>query len=322
MPAKPTAAFLDFATLGPDVDTSGLEVVVDARYYKSSSPAEVAERVADCEIAILNKAKLGKDAIKAAKNLKLIALVATGSDNVDVSAAKERGVGVANIRDYCSTAVVQHVFALVLGFTQQISSYHALVRSGAWQRSRTFALFDYPIRELTGRVLGLCGYGSLGRAVGRLGECLGMRVIVSARPGTPRGEVPGDRVHFDDVIEQSDVLSLHCPLTPATRHMIGASQLERMKRDAILINTARGGLIDGAALVAALRAGEIAGAGIDVLPHEPPRKDDPLLATDVPNLIVTPHIAWAAKESRQRALDQVTENVADFLRGGRLRRLV
>jgi glycerate dehydrogenase len=321
MAARPSAAFLDYATLGPGVDTTQLERLVDAKYYDSSAPSDVAARVVDCDIAILNKAKLGADAIKGAKRLKLIALVATGSDNVDLAAAKERGIAVANIRDYCSTAVVQHVFALVLGFTQQIAGYNALVRAGAWQKSRTFAMFDHPIRELTGRVLGLCGYGSLGQSVGRVGECLGMRVIVSARPGTRRADVPKDRVHFDDVIEQSDVLSLHCPLTPATRHLIGAPQLKRMKRDSILINTARGGLIDSAALVAALRAGEIAGAGIDVLSHEPPQKGDPLLAPDVPNLIVTPHIAWAARESRQRALDQVTENIADFLKGGRLRRL-
>jgi len=322
MAARPSAAFLDYATLGPGVDTARLEQIVEPKYYDASSPSEVAARVADCEIAIVNKAKLGADAIKGAKRLKLIALVATGSDNVDLAAAKERGIAVANIRDYCSPAVAQHVFALVLGFTQQIAGYNALVRAGAWQKSRTFAMFDFPIRELTGRVLGLCGYGSLGQSVGRVGEALGMRLMISARPGTARADVPKDRAHFDDVIEQADVLSLHCPLTPKTRNMIGAPQLKRMKRDAILINTARGGLIDSEALVAALKAGEIAGAGIDVLSHEPPQKSDPLLAPDVPNLIVTPHIAWAARESRQRALDQVTENIADFLNGGRLRRLV
>ena len=323
MSGRPSAAFLDYATLGPGVDTTRLEQIVEPKYYDESPPSEVAARVADCEIAILNKAKLGADAIKGATRLKLIALVATGSDNVDLAAAKERGVAVVNIRDYCSTAVAQHVFALVLGFTQQIAGYSALVRAGAWQKSRTFAMFDFPIRELTGRVLGLCGYGSLGQSVGRVGEALGMRLMISARPGLARADLPKDRAHFDDVIEQADVLSLHCPLTPKTRNMIGAAQLKRMKRDAILINTARGGLIDSAALVAALKAGELAGAGIDVLTYEPPRRgDDPLLAPDVPNLIVTPHIAWAARESRQRALDQVTENIVDFLRGGRLRRLV
>ena len=153
-------------------------------------------------------------------------------------------------------------------------------------------------------------------------RCFGMRVSVAARLGTPRAEVPANRMHFDDLLEQADVLSLHCPLNAATKHMIGAPQLKHMKRDALLINTARGGLIDSEALAAALRAGQIGGAGIDVLESEPPPADDPLLAPDIPNLIVTPHVAWTAREARQRALDQVTENIADFLRGGTLRRLV
>lgn len=320
--AKPKATFLDYATIGPNVDTAKLEGLVDATYHECSAVEEVAERVRHCDIAILNKAKLGRAAIEGAQSLKLIALVATGSDNVDLVAAKERGVAVVNIRDYCSIALSQHVFALVLGFTQQIGGYAKLVREGKWQKSQTFAMFDYPIRELAGRTLGLIGYGSLGQAVARLGGCLGMEVIVAARLGTARADVPKDRVHFDDVIARSDVLSLHCPLTPQTRHMIGAAQFKQMKNDSILINTARGGLIDSDALVAALRAGEIAGAGIDVLASEPPDASDPLLAHGIPNLVVTPHIAWAAQESRQRALDQVTENIVDFLAGGKLRRIV
>jgi glycerate dehydrogenase len=319
---KPTAAFLDFATLGPNVDTKTLEALVNIRYHDCSDLFEVGARVANCEIAIVNKSKIGADAIREASRLKLIALVATGSDNVDLAAAKERGVAVANIRDYCSVSLSQHVFALVLALTQQINRFDALVREGAWQQSRTFAMFDFPIRELTGRTLGIVGWGTLGQAVAKLGEAFGMRVIVAARLGTPRSEVPQDRVHFDDLLEQADVLTLHCPLNATTKHMISAAQLRRMKRDALLINTARGGLIDSQALADALKQGEIGGAGIDVLPTEPPPEDQPLLAPDIPNLIVTPHVAWAAKEARQRALDQVTENIADFLAGGRLRRLV
>jgi glycerate dehydrogenase len=322
MSAKPTAAFLDFATVGPRVDTRALEALVDMRYHDCSDLFEVGPRIVDCEIAIVNKSKISGDAIREAKRLKLIALAATGSDNVDVAAAKQSGVAVANIRDYCSTSLAQHVFALVLGLTQQINRYDELVRRGAWSESRTFALFDYPIRELTGRVLGIVGSGTLGQAVARLGECFGMQVAVAARLGTPRGEVPPGRVHFDELLEQADVLSLHCPLNATTKHMIAAPQLRRMKGDALLINTARGGLIDSEALAQALRAGEIGGAGIDVLPEEPPPADHPLLAADIPNLIVTPHVAWAAQEARQRALDQVTENIADFLRGGTLRRVV
>jgi glycerate dehydrogenase len=322
MSAKPHAAFLDFATLGPNVETKALEALVDVRYHAFSDAFEVAGRLAECEIAIVNKSNVGADAIRAAKRLRLIALTGTGSDNVDVAAAKRCGVAVANTRDYCTTSLAQHVFALILGLTQQIGGYAALVRRGGWQESRTFSMFDYPIRELTGRTLGIAGSGALGQAVARLGQCFGMSVAVAARLGTPPERVPPGRLHFDALLEQADVLSLHCPLNETTKHMIGAPQLQRMKRDALLINTARGGLIDSEALAAALRAGEIGGAGIDVLAAEPPSADHPLLAPDIPNLVVTPHVAWAAREARQRALDQVTENVADFLRGGSLRRLV
>ena len=322
MPAKPKAAFLDFATLGPDVDTSALDELVEAVYYDYADAAGVAARLAECEIAIVNKAKVSGETIRGAPCLRLIALSATGTDNVDIAVARERGVAVVNIRDYCSTAVTQHVFALILGLTQQIAGYRELVGAGAWQRSRTFALFDFPIRELSSRAFGVVGYGALGQSVGRLGECLGMRVLVAARRGTARGAVPGGRVAFETVLEQADVLSLHCPLTAATHHLIGAPELARMRRCALLINTARGGLIDSAALVAALKAGKIGGAGIDVLPEEPPPASDPLLAPGIPNLIVTPHVAWAAQEARQRALDQVTENIRDFSAGGRLRRVV
>lgn len=320
MTSKPKAAFLDFATLGPNVDTSALDRVADVCYFDFSNEGEIKKRLAGCAIALVNKAKLGRDIVLGAANLKLIALAATGTDNVDTSAAKERGIAVANIRDYCSAALAQHVCALILELTQHAGGYDALVRSGAWQRSRSFALFDYPIRELTGRVLGIVGYGSLGQAAARLGECLGMEVWVAARPGSDA--VPAGRVAFETLLEEVDVLSLHCPLTEQTHHLIGATELKRMKRDAILINTARGGLVDGAALAAALRAGEIGGAGIDVLPVEPPPDDHPLLAPDIPNLILTPHIAWAALEARQRGIDQVAENVAAFLAGRSLRRVV
>jgi glycerate dehydrogenase len=322
MTAKPAAAFLDFSTMGSGIDTRALDALVDARYHDCTDLFEVAARLENCEIAILNKTKVSGEVIRASKRLRLITLCATGTDNVDVAVAKECGVAVANIRDYCSVSLSQHVFALILGLTQQIVGYEALVRAGAWQNSRTFALLDYPIRELTGRTLGIVGWGSLGHAVASLGEAFGMRVLIAARLGTPRNEVPADRVHFDDLLDQVDVLSLHCPLNATTKHMISTPQLKRMKNDALLINTARGGLIDSAALVHALRTGEIGGAGIDVLPTEPPPADQPLLEPGIPNLIVTPHVAWAAREARQRALDQVTENIADFLRDGKLRRIV
>jgi glycerate dehydrogenase len=322
MSAKPTAVFLDFATLGPDIDIAQLERLVLLRCHDYSPQASMAERLEGADIAIVNKAKISAEDLAGAGRLKLIVLAATGSDNVDTSAAAERGVAVANIRDYCSSAVAQHVFALILGLTQQIGPYDALVRSGAWCEGQSFALFDYPIRELSGRVLGIVGYGALGQAVARLGRCLNMEILVSQRPGSAAGEAADGRVPFETILDRADVLSLHCPLTEATRHLLGPAAFKRMKADAIVINTARGALIDQAALAAALRAGEIAGAGIDVLPMEPPARDEPLLAGDVPNLIVTPHIAWAAREARQRGIDQVAENIESFLQGGDLRRIV
>ena len=254
-------------------------------------------------------------------DLRLIVITATGADNVDMAAAAEVGIAVANARDYCSNAVAQHVFALILSLTQQLGPYQDLTRSGYWSRGRSFTLFDFPIRELNGRNLGIVGYGSLGQAVARVGDALGMKLLVSARVGSEQ-PAPEGRVPFDVVLEESDVLSLHCPLNETTRHMLDAGAFARMKRDAILINTARGALVDHEALAEALRAGEIAGAGIDVFATEPPPESEPLLGSDVPNLILTPHIAWAALESRQRVLDQAAENIASFYAGRELRRLV
>jgi glycerate dehydrogenase len=322
MKQKPKAAFLDFATLGPGVDTSELDRLLDVAYFPYSSEDEIPARLEGCEVAIVNKARLSADTIARAEHLRLIVLSATGTDNVDTAAAQARGIAVANSREYCTSSVVQHVFALILGLTQNLVGYDRLSRSGEWTRSRSFALFDYPIRELAGRALGIVGYGALGRSVADVARCFGMRVLVSGRPRAPASEAPSGRLPFAQVLEEADVLSLHCPLNDETRHMIGASELARMKPDAILINTARGALVDNAALADALRAGRLGGAGIDVLPVEPPDDDQPLLAPDIPNLIVTPHVAWAAREARQRALNQIVENVVSFLDGGTLRRVV
>lgn len=322
MPGKPKAAFLDFATLGPDVDTRVLDALLQVSYHDYTAAPDVGPRSADAEVLIVNKTRVSADAIAAAASLRLIVVAATGTDNVDTAAAAARGIAVANVRDYCSTSVVQHVFALILGLTQQIRGYDQRVRAGAWRSSRGFALLDLPIRELADRALGIVGFGSLGRAVAEAGRCFGMRILVAARPGQPEGALPDGRTAFEAVLERADVLSLHCPLNDGTRRLIGAPQLRRMKRDALLINTARGGLVDSAALAEALRAGRLGGAGIDVLPVEPPLDGDPLLAGDIPNLVVTPHVAWAAREARQRALNQVAEDVEHFLNGRALRRVV
>jgi len=225
---------------------------------------------------------------------------------------------VCNVRGYATPAVVQHVFALILALRTRLVDYRRAVADGRWQRSPHFCLLDYPIRELTGSKLGIVGYGELGKAVARVAEAFGMQVLISQRPGGP--ERPG-RLPLHELLHQVDILSLHCPLTPQTQGLIGGEALKLMRPDALLINAARGGIVDEAALASALRAGRLGGAGIDVLTEEPPLRGSPLLETGVPNLIVTPHIAWASRESRQRLVDEVARNIQAFL-AGRPRNLV
>jgi glycerate dehydrogenase len=235
---------------------------------------------------------------------------------------------VANIRNYCAPAVVQHVFALLLALNQRLREYEALVASGAWQRSASFCLLDYPFAELQGRTLGIVGLGTLGRGVAAVARAFGMRVLAAQQPydleappvvAPPTGEV--QRVSLAQLLMEADVVSLHCPLNPGTRGLINAASIARMRRGALLINTARGALVEPEPLLAALRSGQLGGAGIDVLDHEPPVTGHPLLAARLPNLVVTPHIAWATRESRQRALDEMALNIRDFLAGGQRNRV-
>jgi glycerate dehydrogenase len=317
------AVFLDFATVSHrgDLDPSALQRVLPRLTLRDHTAQDgVIEATAGAQVVLLNKLRISREAIAAAPTLRLVCLAATGTNNVDLEAARDHGVAVCNLRDYCTASVVQHALGLLLALNQHLYEYARLVGSGAWQQGDQFCLLDYPIRELAGSTLGLVGHGTLGRAFARAANlALGMEVLIANRPG---GERAAGRVDLDDLLPRVDVLSLHCPLTPATRDMIGAAQLERMKPDAILINTARGALVDSAALAAALRAQRLGGAGIDVLSQEPPVDGNPLLEPGIPNLIVTPHVAWAAREARQRCLDEMAANVADFLRGGRRGRVV
>jgi glycerate dehydrogenase len=242
---------------------------------------------------------------------------------VDIDAARARGIGVCNIERYCTASVGQHVFAVVLALTHHLNAYQRLLHEGAWRASPQFCLLDFPIRELAGKVMGIVGHGELGSAVARLANAFGMQVLVAQRPGltaatTMEPDSGGpDRLPLNDLLQQADIVSLHCPLTESTRDMLGAAEFDAMKSDALLINTARGALVDSFALAAALRAGDIGGAGIDVLPEEPPVSGDPLLDPGIPNLIITPHIAWAAREARQRAVDEIAANIRSFIDGGR-----
>lgn len=312
--------FLDFGTVSnDDLDTASLRRALPGLdIHEQTDPGQLAARIAAHEVALLNKCRITRETMAANPQLRLIALTATGVDNVDVGAARERGIAVANLRDYCTPSVVQHVFAIVLALTHRLRDYDALVRRGDWGRSGQFSVFPYPVRELAGRKLGIVGHGALGGAVARVGEAFGMQVIVANRPGGDR--LPGRR-DLRDLLPDVDVLTLHCPLTPATRGLLGAREFELMKPDAVLVNTARGALIDVAALATALRAGRLGGAGLDVLDQEPPEPGHPLLDPGIPNLILTPHVAWAARESRQRCLDELALNVEAFLRGERRNRV-
>jgi glycerate dehydrogenase len=316
------AVFLDYATVSSgDLDTAGIRrVVPELELHDVTPEAEVAARIHDAGFVFTNKLRITREHLHGARELKLILLAATGTNNVDLDAARELGIGVCNIRDYCTTSVVQHVLGVTLLLTHHLREYSQLATGGAWAKSPQFTMLDHPIRELTGRHLGVVGYGTLGKAVARAAEAaLGMKVLIANRPG---GERQPGRLDLHDVLPQADVLTLHCPLTRDTQNMIGARELGLMKQDAILINTARGALVDVTALADALRSRRIAGAAIDVLPQEPPREGSPLFAPGIPNLIVTPHTAWAAREARQRALDEMTLNAEDFLRGGRRGRVV
>ena len=315
------AVFLDFGTVSNgDLDTGALERALPGIVlHERTVAAEVRQRIVGFGVVLTNKSVLDRAAIAGNPGLKLIALTATGTDNVDLAAARERGVAVCNLRDYCTPSVVQHVFAMLLALTHRIADYQALVHAGRWQEAGQFSVFDYPFRELAGRRLGIVGFGTLGRAVAQAAAAFGMKVSVANRPG---GEPAAGRQHLDEMLPDLDVLSLHCPLTDATRGLIGRERLARVQRDAVLINTARGALVDTAALADALRRGALGGAGIDVLECEPPPADHPLLDPSIPNLIVTPHVAWAARESRQRCLDELALNVESFQAGGRRNRVI
>jgi len=315
------AVFLDYATLGGGLDLTELESLVsELTLFDDSPDDQVAERIAGVDIVFTNKIRLTRALLEQSPALKFIALTATGSDNIDTECARQRGIGVSNIRDYCTQSVVEHVFGVLLTLTHNLNRYHSSVRAGEWQQSTEFCMLNFPIRELSAMTVGIVGYGSLGQGVASVAREFGARVLVSARPGSD--DIPEDRVSLDDVLSGSDVISLHCPLTDSTRNLLGRDQFRAMKNDAILINTARGGLIDSQALVDALASGEIAAAAIDVLSSEPPIDGDPLLDYEGSNLIVTPHIAWATDQARQSAIDELTANTKAFLEGKERNRVI
>ncbi|MCB1790270.1 MAG: D-2-hydroxyacid dehydrogenase [Gammaproteobacteria bacterium] len=306
--------FLDLASLAEqDLDLSAFEPLFDEwRTFPATAPDQRVAHIGDAEVVVTNKVVVDDAVIRAAPNLKMIGITATGYNNIAIETAKARGIVVSNVVAYATDSVAQHVFALILAHHTRLFDYTAAVKRGDWTNSPQFCLLDYPVRELRGMTLGIVGYGELGQGVARIGEAFGMHVMVSQRPG---GAAAAGRVPLDEVLRTADVISLHLPLLETTHHLIDAAALASMKSDALLINTARGAIVDNAALADALRNGVIGGAGIDVLDVEPPPADHPLLAGDIPNLIVTPHSAWAGRQARQNVVDETVANIAGFLRG-------
>ena len=304
---------LDSHTLNPgDLSWDALTALGPCAIYERSSPREIVERARDAEIVLTNKACLSREVIAQLPRLRYIGVLATGYNCVDIDAANERSILVTNVPAYGTASVAQMVLAHMLNFTQRVAHHAQTVAAGRWTTSTDWCYWDYPLVELADRTMGIVGLGRIGRQVSRLAQALGMSVLASdPRPIEPAEGIAAADV--DTIFRQSDVVSLHCPLTPQTRHMVDRRRLGLMKRTALLINTSRGPLIDDEALAEALNAGQIAGAGLDVLSEEPPPPTNPLLRAK--NCWITPHIAWATKSARQRLLETVVENMRSFLNG-------
>ena len=304
-----------------DLDLSHLETSLDDwSFFDNSNGDQVIERLQGASVAVCNKVLLDEHVMSAVPELDLICVTATGVNNIDLEAAHRRGIAVANVTAYATASVIQHVFALILALRTRMFEYQRALKAGKWQQSPFFCLLDYPITELAGQTLGIIGHGELGQAVARVAEAFGMHVLVSARPGSD--VVPDDRVSVEMLLIEADIVSLHCPLDTNTQNLIGKSELALMKPGALLINTARGGIVDEAALLQALEDESIAGAGVDVIDREPPVNGNVLLEANLPNLIVTPHIAWASLQSRQRLMDEVAENIRAYMEGEDRNRVV
>jgi glycerate dehydrogenase len=284
--------------------------------YPATTPAQVVERLAGADIAITNKVPLDAAAIAALPALKMVAISATGTNNVDLDACRARGIVVSNIRGYAEHTVPEHVMALLLALSRNLVAWRETLQAGAWQRAEQFCLFDHPIRDLHGAALGLIGSGTLGKGVARLAEAFGMRVLRAEHKGA--ATVRPGYTAFAEVLATADAISLHCPLTPETTGLIGETELRAMQRSALLINTARGGIVDEAALVRALKEGWIAGAGFDVVTVEPPPVGHPLLdpaLLALPNFLLTPHVAWSSRPAMQTLADQLIANIEAFAAG-------
>ena len=317
-----SVVFLDAATIGPGVTVRRPDFAHEWAEYERTAADEVAARLADATIAITNKAPIRAPTLEACPGLRMIAVAATGFDCIDVDAAKARGVAVANIRGYAVNTVPEHAFALILALRRNLVEYREQTLAGRWIEADQFCFFNRPIPDLAGSTLGVIGAGALGSSVGRIGAAFGMNVLYHddyAKEAPPEGPlVPLERLR-----DEADVVTCHCPLTDETRGLVGADFLARMKESAIVVNTARGGIVDEEALAEAIRSGSIAGVGLDVTSTEPAPADSTIMAlAKLPNVILTPHVAWASTGAMQTLVDQLIDNIEAFVAGREANRVV
>ena len=314
------AVFLDYASLDQnDLNFKDLEKTFDEwEIYPSTSSEQLLERIQNVDVIISNKVVVNAEAIQQCPNLKLILISATGTNNIDLVQAKKQGVVVCNCQAYGTSAVAQHTLMLMLNLATSFKQYERAVQNGDWNKASQFCLLDYPIIELEGKTLGILGYGELGKAVAKLAEAFGMKILVGALPNRP---VQENRIPFNELLSQVDFLTLHCPLSTDTQNLIDAKAFDAMKPSAFLINCARGGIVNEQDLADALIAGKIAGAATDVLIVEPPKDGNVLLNSEIPNLLITPHSAWGSVDARQRIVQQMVENVEAFKKGQPIRQV-
>lgn len=312
--------FLDTATINnSDMDMSGIRsVLTELQLNNFTDQEDVLQQIKGKQLVISNKVILNKKILQFSKDLQLICIAATGINNIDIKTAITNDIVVCNVEGYANESVAQHVFGLIISLLRNFPAYKIALNNKEWHKSQSFSLLGYNIENLNNKTLGIIGYGTLGRAIEKMAHCFGMKVILAEHKNISLERVRTGRVLFETVLEHSDIITLHCPLTIDTKNLISTDQFQKMKSSSILINTARGGVVDEIALLAALQSGMIAGAGIDVLEQEPPTSQSILLqetASNLDNLIVTPHIAWASRQSRQKLLDKITQNIKHFISG-------
>lgn len=303
---------LDGYTLNPgDLSWAGLQRLGECSIFERTLPSQTISRAMDAEIVLTNKTPLDRATICALSKLKYIGVLATGFNVVDIKAARDRQIPVTNVPAYGTQSVAQMTFAHILELTQQVGHHAASVRQGVWSRCSDFCYWERPLFELAGAAIGIVGYGRIGKEVARLAQAFGMKAIATRSSGTVGEEDSVVFCSLEQILQQSDVVSLHCPLTPKTHYLIDAKRLRLMKKTAYLVNTARGALVDETALAAALNEGRLAGAGLDVLETEPPRNGSPLCKAR--NCYITPHTAWATRSARERLLEMAAKNVENFM---------